>query len=106
MAGRWGREAARGSTARRACGGHVHAGLPSVQSSGGLMPGNGNYSPNESQEEAPPEQGAAAAFGAVLLGQHKVPLVPPAIHVVQHERAGRESRRIATGSTAGLPLPE
>ena len=37
--------------------GHVHAGLPSVQSSGGLMPGNGNYSPNESQEEAPPEWG-------------------------------------------------
>ena len=53
MARRYGREAARGSPARLHVGGHVHAGLPSVQSSGGLMPGKGNYSPNESQEEGP-----------------------------------------------------
>ncbi len=33
----------------------------------------------------PPERGAAAALGAVLLGPHKA----PAIHAAQHERAGR-----------------
>ncbi len=54
------------------------------------MPGDGNYSPNESQEEAPPERGASAALGAVLLGPRKAPLVPPAIHAAQHERAGRD----------------
>ncbi len=30
--------------------------------------------------EAPPERGAAAALGAVLLGPHKAPLVPAPIH--------------------------
>ncbi len=37
----------------------------------------------------PPERGTAAALGAVLLGPHKAPLVPPAIPAAQHERAGR-----------------
>ncbi len=37
----------------------------------------------------PPEPGTDAARGAVLLGPHKAPLVPPAIHAAQHERAGR-----------------
>ncbi len=40
--------------------------------------------------QAPPERGAGAALGAVLLGPHKAPLVPPAIHAAQHERAGHE----------------
>ncbi len=40
-------------------------------------------------EQAPPERGAGAALGAVLLGPHKAPLVPPSIHAAQHERAGR-----------------
>ncbi len=38
---------------------------------------------------SPPERDAAA-LGAVLLGPHKAPLVPPPIHAAQHERAGRK----------------
>ncbi len=57
---------------------------------------------NSPQRE--PRRGAGAALGAVLLGPHKAPVVPPAIHTAQHERAGR-ARNVsnATGSTAGLP---
>ncbi len=40
-------------------------------------------------KKPPPERRAGAALGAVLLGSHKAPLVPPVIHAVQHERAGR-----------------
>ncbi len=40
------------------------------------------------QRKAPPERDAAA-LSIVLLGPHKAPLVPPAIHAAQHERAGR-----------------
>ncbi len=40
------------------------------------------------QKKAPPERGAGAALGAVLLGPHKASFVPPAIHAAQHERAG------------------
>ncbi len=36
----------------------------------------------------PPERGAGAALGAVLLGPHKAPLVPRRSGA-QHERAGR-----------------
>ena len=54
------------------------------------------------QEEAPPEQGAGAALGVVLLGPHKAPLVPPEIHAAQHERAGRAGGTDATGSTTSL----
>ncbi len=39
-------------------------------------------------QKNPLEPGAAAALGAVHLGPHKAPLVPPAIHAAQHERAG------------------
>ncbi len=41
------------------------------------------------QRKAPPERGVAAALGAVLVGPYKAPLVSPAIHAAQHERAGR-----------------
>ena len=53
-----------------------------------LFPGWGRVCVN--RKKAPPERGAAAGLAAVLLGQHKVPLVPPAIHAAQHARAGRE----------------
>ncbi len=43
----------------------------------------------QDKKKTPPERGAAAALGAVLLGPHKAPLVPPPIHTAQHERAGR-----------------
>ncbi len=45
--------------------------------------------------KTPPEQGATAALGAVLLGPHKAPLVPPAIHAAQHERADHAGVRSA-----------
>ncbi len=50
--------------------------------------------------KAPPEQGAAAPLGAVLLGPRKAPLVSPAIHAAQHGRAGRARSGPAAGSTA------
>ncbi len=56
-------------------------------------------------KEAPPERGAAAAFGAVLLGPHKAPLVPPAIHAAQHERAGRARRACWLLIAAGCTRP-
>ncbi len=59
--------------------GHVHAGLPSVQSSGGLMPGNGNYSPNESQEESPAgaQHERASRAGMARRTQPALPLAGP-----------------------------
>ncbi len=54
------------------------------------------------KRKAPPERGAAAPLGAVLLGPHKA----PAIHAAQHERAGRARVPSATGFTAGLPEEE
>ena len=53
------------------------------------------------KRKPPPERGAGAALGAVLLGPHKAPLVPPAIHTAQHERAGRAESR---GARPALPL--
>ncbi len=44
-----------------------------------------------------------AALGAVILGPHKPPLVPPTIHAAQHERAGRARIPSAADSTAVLP---
>ncbi len=59
------------------------------------------------QEKAPPERGAGAALGAVLLCPHKAPLVAPPIHAAQHERAGRAGLwASAAGSTAGLLDPK
>ncbi len=56
-------------------------------------------------KKAPPERDAAAALGAVLLGPHRTPLVPPAIYAAQYERADRARRACWLLIAAGCTRP-
>ena len=53
------------------------------------MPGDGNYSPNESQEEAPPERGAGAGMGATVT----VDMAPGAAQAVGRHKKGPDRSR-------------
>ncbi len=74
-----------------------HLGLPSAVQSYHTL-----ETRSTGHEKTPPERGVAAALGAVRLGPHKAPLVSPAIHAAQHERAGRVN---ALETRPALPPP-